>query len=175
MEWNRQQRQESPRQTMLRQMMAKPQSTRSRATASDPRPCVLLVEGEPEQAVACSQLLEREGLKVVRAATRKEGLQVAEQEHPEVVVADVTLSDGSAYDLAMELKHLPAMAQVPVVGMSESNANPETSEASSSLLAARLRKPIEPEVLGKAIRDLLAQRITKRVRQRRERRFKIES
>jgi CheY-like chemotaxis protein len=135
---------------------------------------VLLVEAEPEQAAACTQLLEREGLKVVKATTRKEGLQVAEQEQPEVVVADVTLADGSAYELAMELKHVPALAQVPVVGMTESNAGPEPAGA-SSLLAAQLRKPVEPELLGKAIRDLLAQRVTKRVKQRRDRRFKLES
>ena len=161
-----------PRQTMIPH---EPQASPRRRGASEAQTSVLLVEEEGDDAAVCQYLLEREGLTVLRARTRREGADIARQQQPQLVVVDATLSDGGGYELAMELKLIPALAQVPVVALSAFSSHADAPEAPPDLFAAFLTKPIQRETFSRIIRGLLATRTERSVQQRRDRPLRMES
>ena len=162
---------QSPRQTMI---PLEPHAPPRRRVASEAQTSVLLVEEDGDDATVCQYLLEREGLTVLRARTRREGADIACQQQPQLVVVDATLSDGGGYELAMELKLMPALAQVPVVGLSAFSSHSEAPEPPPDVFAAFLTKPIRREAFSRTIRDLLATRTERSVKQRRDRPLRMD-
>ena len=71
---------------------------------------ILIVDDEPDLVASCERLLQRIGHVCVRAYTGLEGISLIDQEHPDLVVADLRLpgADGLAVT-----RH--ARAQVPPI------------------------------------------------------------
>lgn len=76
---------------------------------------VLVVEDSPTQALRLRLILEKEGLEVVVAKTGLEGVQVADQASPSIVVLDVNLPDIDGFQVCQKLKENPSTAELPVV------------------------------------------------------------
>ena len=152
-----------------------PYSAHRRRVSSEAQTSVLLVEEEGDDAVVCQYLLEREGFTVLRARTQREAAELAQQQRPELIIADVTLPDGGGYDLAMEVKRMPELAHVPVVGLSAFSSHPQAPEPPPQVFAACLTKPVHRESFSRTIRDLLTERMAQSVKQRRDRALKIEA
>ncbi len=60
---------------------------------------VLVVDAEPDFAVAYERLLRRRGYRVVTAASRRDGLATVEAAPLALVIADVRLPDGDGLDV----------------------------------------------------------------------------
>lgn len=165
----------APRQTML--YRPNPLARRPSAVpkhdepSSGPDAPVLLVSEENDDAAVCRYLLEKEGLKVLRARNHREALQIVQREQPQLVVVDATLPDGEGYDLALELKLLPKVAPVPVIILSGVAENPQQREAAT----AWVRKPVAREKFCRTVRNALELHVRERVKQQRDRKLRLES
>ncbi len=110
--------------------------------------------------------LEAAGFSVVTATTAAEGLALAQQMTPDLVVADVLLEKPDAgFVLAYELKQDPALATVPLVLLSSAFQqhgivfdlnSPEGRQWIKADLY--LDRPVPPERLVSKIRALLLHR-----------------
>ena len=65
---------------------------------------VLVVEDEMATALAMGSALEQEGCEVLRAADGEEGLRVALEKHPEVLLVDLKLPKMSGMDMIHALR-----------------------------------------------------------------------
>ena len=157
------------RQTMTPKTPATATSRAGAKPVSEPlKGVALVVEDNAEDR--CGDLLEREGLEVLTATTREQGLQVAQEQHPELVVVDLSPESGGK-ELAMELKLLPALARVPVIGIRSTPGQ----DADVKVFDACLSRPIDREELRKVVRQLLGRRVKREVAARRDRPLKIKS
>jgi len=71
-----------------------------------------MVEDEPAITEPLAEALAREGWDSAVAATAADGLELAEQLRPELVLLDVMLPDGSGYDVCRELRR---RSEVPII------------------------------------------------------------
>jgi DNA-binding response OmpR family regulator len=65
---------------------------------------VLIVEDEEAIAAPLTEALGREGFRTERAGTLADGLRIAQEQRPDLVLLDVMLPDGSGFELLRELR-----------------------------------------------------------------------
>jgi CheY-like chemotaxis protein len=61
-----------------------------------------------------AEIFERQGLRVVRAASQEEAVERFQETHPDVVVLDIYLADGDGYGVLDELRRT-GRQQIPVI------------------------------------------------------------
>ena len=65
---------------------------------------ILIVEDDADIRAANRDLLELAGYRVVTASTLASGRDAVERNHPDLVILDVLLPDGSGLDLCCDLR-----------------------------------------------------------------------
>jgi len=76
---------------------------------------ILVVEDSPTQALHTQALLEQEGLKVLLAYDGREGLKMARQLHPDLIVLDVQMPGMNGFQVCQQLKGEPATEDIPII------------------------------------------------------------
>jgi len=84
---------------------------------------ILVVDGDPASRNYIATTLQKEGHRVLQAASGKEGLIFAWRDHPDIIVAEPDLADLPGEDLAARLRSDPRTARVPLIAFSR-DANP---------------------------------------------------
>jgi threonine synthase len=87
---------------------------------------VLLVDDNPDDALLIRRLLEsRKAYRVFYAKDGWEGLSIARQKIPDLIVADLTMPGIDGFDMVDELKLDPRTKDIPVVVVSAKDITPE--------------------------------------------------
>jgi DNA-binding response OmpR family regulator len=76
------------------------------------RRTILLVEDEPAIAEPLAETLTREGFHLEVAGTVAEALESVARAHPDLILLDLMLPDGSGYDVCREVRRT---SQVPII------------------------------------------------------------
>ncbi len=77
---------------------------------------ILIVEDDKQLVLIYSERFSREGYTVVTAMTGSEGLTLANNEKPDMIVLDVMLPGGmNGFDVLEELKRNTVLSQIPVL------------------------------------------------------------
>lgn len=79
---------------------------------------VLVVEDDPWIRSLMADLLTGEGYGVVQAPDGKVGLQLAQQENPDVILLDLAMPEKSGLDVLHELKSSKPTRDIPVIVVS---------------------------------------------------------
>lgn len=125
------------------------------------KPLILVVEDHPHEWELYGKLLWYNGFDVIRAATGEEGLQLARERQPDLVLLDLVLPGMDGISLCRVLREDPATRDLQVVVLSG------RAEWEMGVLMKRhgcvryLEKPIGPlrvlheveQLLGRAPRD----------------------
>jgi DNA-binding response OmpR family regulator len=78
----------------------------------EPKKTILVIEDEPQIVMGLKDALEFEGFKVMSAPTGKQGIALARQEHPNVVLLDLMLPDVNGYQVCEELRRHDAFMPI---------------------------------------------------------------
>jgi CheY-like chemotaxis protein len=76
---------------------------------------VLLVEDNATQAAHFRALLELAGLCVVWASGGREGVRLAQQDHPDLLILDVQMPEMNGFQVCEQLKQSPDTANIPII------------------------------------------------------------
>ena len=76
---------------------------------------ILLIDDSKVTRLACEPALARAGYQVTTASDGQQGLRVARETNPDIILLDMMLPKMSGIDLLQTLKNDPAMAHVPVI------------------------------------------------------------
>jgi PAS domain S-box-containing protein len=110
---------------------------------------VLVIDDEATARELVARSLEREGLRVVAAASGAAGLEAARTLRPDVITLDVMMPGMDGWTVLAALKGDPALAAIPVVMLSVA----DEQRLGFALGAAEyLTKPIERERLAAVLR-----------------------
>lgn len=104
-------------------------------------------------AATYERLLRRAGHRVVRAASRAEGMRLLESLRPRLVISDLRLPDGDGLDIiraAKELDRPPAV--IAITAFSSGDARKAALDAGAS---AFLAKPFSVAEFSNLIEDLI--------------------
>lgn len=147
---------------------------RPRAKRQITKPWILVVEDKTDELQVMTSILEKEGFGVLSATSRAQPIQMAKEYNPDVIIVDAVLPDATGYELAFEIKLLPQLARVPVIGLSAYSSHKDAPEPPAKVFAAYLTKPVRRAGLVKKINELLEKRVKNGIRRRRDKPLKMK-
>ena len=117
---------------------------------------VLIVDDSPAQLFSLRKIVEAAGHQAVVAETGERALEVAQLEHPEVILMDIVMPGMSGYQATRRLGRDESTRSIPVIFVT-SRVN-ETDRVWGMRQGARgyLTKPVNPAILLSAIADAMA-------------------
>ena len=125
---------------------------------------ILVVDDELDMRTFITTLLETSGYKPLSAVDGKEGMEVAREKKPSLIILDVMMPNESGISMYRELKNDPELKDIPVIMVSA--LSKKTFFHSQKVLdeyegekipepAAYIEKPPEPEDILEAIQNCL--------------------
>ena len=119
---------------------------------------ILVIEDDPTQRMLTSAVLRSAGYEVVEAVDGIEGLRLAVQSAPDLMVCDVMMPGLNGYQVVDALKKEPALATVPVILLSAMSNRSQIRTGMLSGADDYLFKPFRATELRQAVAALLAKR-----------------
>ena len=114
---------------------------------------VLVVEDNLDTAETLRDLLELSGFEVAIAGTGSEGVTMAHEFHPEVVLCDLGLPGMNGFEVATALRQDPTTASARLIALTGYGGDEDRRRSREAGFDIHLTKPVEPSLL----RRLLAQ------------------
>jgi DNA-binding response OmpR family regulator len=134
-----------------------PESSGSGSGRAHPRVArrVLVVDDERAIRLLCRVNLAASGIDVLEASDGREGLEVAREERPDLVLLDVMMPDVDGWTVARELAADPKTRDIPIVFLTA------RADAADKRLGEQLGgvgylvKPFDPVSIGDVVEDVL--------------------
>jgi two-component system, cell cycle response regulator len=119
---------------------------------------ILAIDNVAANGELLRSIFEPFGYIVHLATNINQALQLARQEHPDIIISDLHMPDGNGFDLIEIVKADPALQSVPFVFLSATAKKDADYRRGLDLGAIRfIRRPIEPQQLLAEIEGCLGQ------------------
>ena len=125
-------------------------------TTPHDRPTVLCIDDDPLVLHFYRSFLGPRGYRTLTAADGLQGIAIATQDRPDVILLDVMLRGLSGYDICRKLRADPVLHAIPIILLTAWD-NPSVAETGRAAGATRtLRKPADPETILTTLAEVLA-------------------
>jgi CheY-like chemotaxis protein len=124
---------------------------------------ILLVEDDPDTALALALLLKLEGAEVTVASDGQQACDISALNPPDLVVTDICMPLMSGFELISQFKDDPALADIPIVAVSAVGRS-QLQRALQLGAVAAYQKPIEYDQFLASIGGWLSSRRRGRAR-----------
>jgi two-component system, cell cycle response regulator DivK len=115
-------------------------------------PLVLIVDDNAKNLKLARDVLLAAGFRTLEAATAGEGIALANEHRPDVVLMDLRLPDMDGADVARRLANCARTAAIPVVAFSALAFDDDTAWLGHAGFAGYLEKPIDVEEFPDQVR-----------------------
>ena len=116
---------------------------------------ILIVEDVAYNVDLLVQLLEDE-YELVTAGDGAQGVELAEQERPDLILMDMSLPIMDGWEAARRIKANVALAHIPIIGLSAHAMSGDTENAMAAGCDDYLTKPLNDELLFEKLQRWLA-------------------
>jgi len=114
---------------------------------------VLIVDDNEKNLKLHRDLLRAAGLRTLEAATGSEGIALATEHTPDVILMDLGLPDMDGTEAAHVLAEDPRTAQIPVVALTSRRIDDEGAGLRAAGFAGYLEKPISVAAFPEQVRS----------------------
>lgn len=116
---------------------------------------ILVVDDDDHTREFLAFLLELQGANVIAVATANEAIATLTQFQPDVLVSDIGMPDVDGYMLMQQVRALSTeQRRIPAIALTAYAGEIDYQQAIAAGFQRHLSKPIEPEVLIRAIAEL---------------------
>ncbi|MEX1275083.1 MAG: response regulator [Bacteroidota bacterium] len=119
---------------------------------------VLLVDDEEFFRRLVANGFEREGYAVLQADNGIDGLRIAEQEKPDLIVLDLVMPGLLGFEVCKSLRDNSVFSNTPIIVMSAKAYKPDIDKALELGADAYIVKPIELEELMQLVKEQMQKR-----------------
>lgn len=119
------------------------------------RPRILIVEDNVDSRAIYSILLRHTGYTVLDAGDGEEGVRMARQDRPALILMDISLPKLDGYAAARALKSDASTAGIPIIALTAHALAGEEQKAREAGCDGYLAKPVEPRRVVEAVERLL--------------------
>ena len=108
---------------------------------------ILVVDDEEGIRVLCRVNLELAGHEVIEAGDGASALEVARQQHPDLIFLDVMMPIMDGWEVLRMLKEDPSTAEIPVIMLTARTSEADQIRAWGEGVMQYLAKPFDPQAL----------------------------
>jgi CheY-like chemotaxis protein len=116
---------------------------------------ILIVEDVALNVDLLVQLLE-DDFELAVAEDGARGLAMAAQEHPDLILMDMSLPEVDGWEATRRIKADPALRHIPVIGLSAHAMSGDAERAFQAGCDDYLTKPVDEDLLFKKIHELIS-------------------
>ena len=116
-------------------MQAIPQMNRMPSTR------ILIVEDHHDSREALSALFQAFGYDVVEAKNGREGIALASEAHPGLILMDIMMPELDGFDAARAIRRIPGLENVPIIALTAMEGVQELARAAG--MSDYVRKPVD--------------------------------
>ena len=116
---------------------------------------ILVVEDNEDNLTLIDYLLTAHAFTPLLARTGADGLRLALQERPDLVLLDIRMTGMDGYEVAAAIKSEPALAHTRVVAVTASAMVGDRERIVAAGFDGYIQKPIDPETFIETLRQFL--------------------
>ena len=116
---------------------------------------ILVVEDHEDNRRIIRDLLTAHGFDVVEALTGLEGVRVAEQQNPALILMDIQLPEIDGYEATRRIKSQPDLKHIPIIIITSYALSGDDLKAYAAGCDEYVSKPYSPRKLLTKIRKFL--------------------
>ncbi len=109
------------------------------------KPKILVIEDNEQNLYLVTFILERSGYEVIQARDGREGIELAIQIKPALILLDIQLPVMDGYAVARELRNNPVIGDVPIVAVTSYAMVGDREKILAAGCLGYIEKPIDPE------------------------------
>jgi CheY-like chemotaxis protein len=116
---------------------------------------ILVADDESHILHVVSLKLRNAGYRVITARDGAEALELAQYEHPHLLITDYHMPQLSGIELCQRLKQDPATADIPAIMLTARGYSLEPGDTEKSGILRMLSKPFSPRQLLATVEEVL--------------------
>jgi CheY-like chemotaxis protein len=116
---------------------------------------ILVADDESHILNVVSLKLRNAGFEVLTASDGQEALELAQSEHPDLLITDYHMPQMSGLELCQKLQQDPATAKIPAIMLTARGYDLEPKDTQESGIWRMLSKPFSPRNLLTAVNEVL--------------------
>lgn len=116
---------------------------------------ILVVEDQEDNRIIVRDLLTSADYEVIEAVTGKEGVALAREHVPDLILMDIQLPEIDGYEATRRIKSDPTLRHIPIIAVTSYALSGDDVKASEAGCDAYLSKPVSPRALLAKIREYL--------------------
>ena len=119
---------------------------------------ILIVEDNEKNMKLVRDLLQHKGHRTLEAPTGGDGLRLAHEHNPDLILMDIQLPDIDGISVLRQLRADPAFAETPVIAVSDSVMPEDKKKIVESGFDAYLTNPINMKQFLETVAEQLAKK-----------------
>ena len=116
---------------------------------------ILVVDDQEDNRRILRDLLTASGFEVIEGKTGEEGVALAEERAPDLILMDIQLPGIDGYEATRRIKAKPALRAVPLIVVTSYALSGDDAKAFAAGADAYVSKPFSPRALLAKVREFL--------------------
>jgi len=116
---------------------------------------ILIVDDSPTENFSIGSLLGRQGHDVIAAESGEEGIRLAREQRPDLILMDIVMPGLNGFQATRQLTRDPQTAMIPIVILTSKSQDTDRVWAERQGAKGYLTKPVEEAVLLSTITHVL--------------------
>ena len=122
---------------------------------ADASKTVLLVEDNEDNRTVYRTILEHFGYQVIEARNGEDGIRMARESHPDLILMDISIPIIDGWEATQVLKHDPETSNIPIIALTAHALASDREKAMEVGCDGYLAKPCEPRAVVAEVQRFL--------------------
>ncbi len=119
-------------------------------------PKILCIEDNPSSRLLIRKILERNGYEILEADNGIEGVHIAKEFLPDLILMDINIPGLNGYEATTRIKSIPELKDIPIVALTGQSGEGDRERSLIAGCDGYLAKPIVARDLPEKIRNYLS-------------------
>jgi len=119
------------------------------------KPKILVIEDNEQNLYLLTVILEKHGCRVYQARDGLEGISLAKETVPDLILLDIQLPEMDGYEVAGQLTKDPVIGKIPIVAVTSYAMVGDRERTLEAGCSGYIEKPIDPDTFMIEIKKYL--------------------
>ncbi|MFV1949793.1 MAG: response regulator [Anaerolineales bacterium] len=116
---------------------------------------ILIIDDDIDTLKLVGIMLERKGFKILASTTGKKGLQLVNEEYPDLILLDIMIPDIDGYEISRSIRSNPETESIPIIMFTARSQVDDKVEGLEAGADAYITKPARPRELFAQVNSIL--------------------